>query len=187
MKLFCITGLFVFFAFTNSWNGKSFDFRLDGIVPEETGSSISREDAVDALRFHNNIRKDVGSPPLEWSEELAKYAQEWANYLAEKNNCRIAHRSTLGKADRVTGENIFRGTGKEFSALDASKAWYEEIENYTYQPIRANSGSKTGHYTQMVWKSSRKAGIGKAKCSNGSIIIVANYDPPGNVIGKNPY
>ncbi len=187
MKLFCITGLIVLFAFTNSWNGKSFDFRQDGIVPEDTGSSIRRENAVAALRFHNKVRKEVGSSPLQWSVELANYAQEWANYLAEKNNCRIAHRSTLGKADNVTGENIFWGTGKEYSVLDASRAWYEEIENYTYQPIRANSDTKTGHYTQMVWKSSRKVGIGKAKCSNGSIIIVANYNPPGNVIGEKPY
>lgn len=156
-------------------------------IPDETGSLISRDEAKAALNAHSKARNEVGNKPLEWSAELAKYAQEWADYLAEKNNCRIAHRSSLGKADRVIGENIFWGTGKKYSAEEAAKAWYSEKKDYTHQPISRHSDSKTGHYTQMVWKSTRKVGIGKAKCSNGSTIIVANYDPPGNVIGEKPY
>ena len=42
-----------------------------------------------------------------------------------------------------------------------------------------------GHFTQIVWKESKKLGIGKAQSSSGKIFVVANYDPAGN--WKNEY
>ena len=42
----------------------------------------------------------------------------------------------------------------------------------------------SGHFTQMVWKSSQKVGIGTATTKDGKMIIVANYKPPGNIIGE---
>ena len=42
----------------------------------------------------------------------------------------------------------------------------------------------SGHFTQVVWKDSKHLGVGKARSSNGKIIVVANYDPPGNFIGQ---
>ena len=41
-----------------------------------------------------------------------------------------------------------------------------------------------GHFTQVVWKNSKKLGIGKAKNKNGKTIVVANYEPAGNWIGQ---
>ncbi len=43
----------------------------------------------------------------------------------------------------------------------------------------------TGHFTQVVWKDSRDFGIGKAKTKDGKWLVVANYYPAGNLIGKN--
>lgn len=37
------------------------------------------------LRIHNELRDNHGSPPLQWSEELADLAQNWADKLAQKN------------------------------------------------------------------------------------------------------
>ena len=36
----------------------------------------------------------------------------------------------------------------------------------------------------MIWKESEELGVGRAKSKSGKIIVVANYDPPGNVIGQ---
>ena len=41
-----------------------------------------------------------------------------------------------------------------------------------------------GHFTQVVWKDSRNFGIAKARSKSGKIIVVANYDPPGNFLGQ---
>lgn len=156
-------------------------------VKELTGSRLNRTEAQAALDFHNKVRKEVASPPLEWSAEIAAYAQEWANYLAATNNCQMAHRRSLGKDTRSAGENIFWGSGLKFTALDAAEAWYSEIKDYKYRPISAQNYAKTGHYTQMIWKNTREVGIGVATCKDGAIIIVANYFPPGNFVGEKPY
>lgn len=155
-------------------------------VPASTGSKMSQADAQAALDFHNKVRKDVGSPPLVWSAELAKYAQAWAEHLT-KNGCKMKHRPEDGKWKRIYGENIFWGGSAVYNATSASEMWYNEIKDYTHGPISSSNFHKTGHYTQMVWKNSTSVGLGQATCLSGAIIIVGNYDPAGNYIGQKAY
>jgi hypothetical protein len=42
----------------------------------------------------------------------------------------------------------------------------------------------SGHFSQMVWKNSTELGIARARDQNGKVIVVANYNPPGNYIGQ---
>jgi len=62
-------------------------------------------------------------------------------------------------------------------------SWYEESSRHPFgcEP----TSTETGHFTQMVWRESREIGVGRAKApgSGGKTIVVANYDPPGNVLG----
>ncbi len=156
-------------------------------VPEKTGSKISCADAQALLDHHNKVREDVGSPPLEWSAELAEFAQEWADYLAA-TGCSMKHRPKEGKWKQKYGENIFwGGSSAYFTPLDASKSWYSEIKAYHNEAISHDNYKKFGHYTQMVWKSTTHVGVGVAICRNGAILVVANYYPPGNYIGQKPY
>ncbi len=154
-------------------------------VPSSTGSSVSQEEAQIALDYHNKVRDDVGSPALQWSTELARYAQAWANHLS--SNCKLEHRPGSGPWAQKHGENIFWGGGEEYTVKNASESWYSEIKEYKYGPLTNNNWFKTGHYTQMVWKSTTHVGIGKAICKDGSILIVANYSPSGNYMGEKPY
>src|SRR5258708_1236388 len=155
-------------------------------VPSQTGSKVSQQDAQAALDFHNKARNDVGSPPLEWSKELAKYAQAWADQLV-KENCKLKHRPHEGAWKQIHGENIFWGSADSYTARDASEDWYSEIKDYKHGPLTGSNWYATGHYTQMVWKSTTKVGIGQAVCKDGAIIIVGNYDPPGNYLGEKAY
>lgn len=156
------------------------------IVPDFTGSKVTMKEAQIALNFHNKVRADVRVIPLAWSPDLAKIAQEWADHLASQG-CDMKHRPKDGEWAQKYGENIFWGKGADYSALDASKSWYSEIEHYTYGVLNSSNWSKTGHYTQMVWKKTKQVGIAVAKCADGAIIIVANYNPPGNYMGESPY
>ena len=155
-------------------------------VPSATGSLVIKEDAQKALDFHNKVRKDVGVPALEWSPDISAFAQSWANKLAAEG-CKLEHRPASGKWAQQYGENIYFGTAKGVNTLDASKAWYSEIKDFTDGKLTVKNFAKVAHYTQMVWKTTSKIGIAKAACSSGATIIVANYSPLGNYMGQKPY
>ena len=156
------------------------------VVPAATGSKITKEDAQSALDFHNKVRNDVLVPPLEWSTELAAFAQLWANKLAA-GGCKLEHRPVNGKWAQLYGENIYFGSAATLTSLDASKAWYGEIKDFTSGKLTMENWVKVAHYTQMVWRTTTKLGIARAGCPSGATIIVANYSPMGNYMGQKPY
>jgi pathogenesis-related protein 1 len=149
--------------------------------PTALGSKISNADAQAAVEFQNSKRKDVGAPPLTWSADLAIAAQRWADHLATDMNCRLQHSG--GKY----GENLFGGSRKAYTALDASQSWYDEIKDYTPGVLTDDNWTKTGHYTQLVWSKTQRVGMGQATCKDGSTVLAAEYDPPGNYMGQKPY
>ncbi|CAH8434923.1 unnamed protein product [Heterobilharzia americana] len=67
---------------------------------------------------------------------------------------------------------------KDFTGVDATKTWYQEIEDYDFK--KENQFS-CGHFTQVLWRSTLRAGFGRAfSKDHRSIYVVGRYDPPGN-------
>ncbi|BCK56130.1 CAP domain-containing protein [Nocardia wallacei] len=70
---------------------------------------------------------------------------------------------------------------------DASvvQSWYNEIKDYNFDDPDSNMAdfSEIGHSTQVVWKGSKKIGIGAA-CSGSTAYVVVNYAPAGNTMGQ---
>jgi len=151
---------------------------------EATPPSLSPEDAQKMLALHNQVRADVGVGPLRWSEDLAHYAQQWADHLAA-TRCGLQHRPRSGKWRGDFGENLFMGTIGYYGIADAVKDWAAEKRLYPGGPYRA-SWRGVGHYTQIVWRNTRRVGCATSVCK-GNLIVVCNYDPPGNYIGEYPY
>lgn len=149
-----------------------------------TGSKLTPEEVQNLITLHTNIRAAVKVGPLTWSTELAAYAQKWADHLAA-TNCDLAHRPSSGEWKQIYGENMFAGSAKFFTVADAVKLWENEKKNYKGQAIGSGSAN-SGHYTQIVWKSTRQVGCGKAVCKD-NLIVVCNYDPQGNIAGQLPY
>ncbi|XP_071750247.1 cysteine-rich venom protein latisemin-like [Lepeophtheirus salmonis] len=158
-------------------------------------SKNNRQFAKQALDTHNKYRRNHNVPLLELSEELNKYAKEWADHLAKTD-------SFMHRPDGPYGENLFLAYGPGNTDRDGAKpvdSWYSEGNNYQYG--QSSGSSKTGdeyifipkiynyvtcmhivgHFTQIVWKDSKKLGIAKSKSISGKTIIVANYDPPGKL------
>jgi pathogenesis-related protein 1 len=147
-------------------------------APAVTGLSPQDADAVTA--YHNRVRAEVGVEPLRWSPTIAAYAQQWADQLAA-GDCQIIHRST-----NDYGENLAQGASGNYSALDAVKTWEGEKKHYRGGALSADNWERSGHYTQVVWRQTRELGCGRAVCKN-NVIVVCNYDPRGNILGRKPY
>jgi pathogenesis-related protein 1 len=157
-------------------------------ISQKNASKFSTAEVQQFLNHHNQTRSELNIPPLEWNERIAAYAQEWADYLANKKKCKMIHRYELKQNEAGYGENIFWGSSvKYFTPLDASIAWYNEKDKFNGRAITWEELPQTGHYTQMIWSSTKEIGAGKAICPSGAIIIVANYNPGGNIIGSNPF
>lgn len=125
------------------------------------------------LARHNTVRAKHCAPPLAWSAQLAEVATTWARALAHKG-CAFAHSSTQ------YGENLAAGTARVLDPARVVAMWADEVEQYDF--ARPRFSGATGHFTQVVWKSTTSVGCGKATCSSGVAIWVCNYDPPGNVM-----
>jgi hypothetical protein len=59
--------------------------------------------------------------------------------------------------------------------------WYDEIAQYRFPD--GGFSMKTGHFTQVVWRGSRRVGCGHSQCK-GMDILVCEYDPAGNWEGQ---
>lgn len=64
--------------------------------------------------------------------------------------------------------------------MKVCQIWYSEISNFDF--VKPNWSSNSGHFSQMIWKSTKDIGIGLAS-SNGRFYIVSQYSPPGNILG----
>ncbi len=135
------------------------------------------------LAEHNRYRARVGVAPLTWSDRLAKGAQRWAATIAALDQMR--HSGTAG-----VGENLAYWSGTNASLRTMIGLWERE-ESY-FRPGTFPSVSRTGnwlsvaHYTQMVWRGTKKVGCGLG--NNGSTdFLVCWYSPRGNYIGQVPY
>jgi pathogenesis-related protein 1 len=124
---------------------------------------------------HNAARAKNCAAPLTWSPQLAKIAQSWAEQLKAKG-CVFGH-----SGNNKYGENLAAGT---IGALDPESTvamWYDEIKLYKFPD--GGFSMQTGHFTQLVWTTTRQVGCGHVQCK-GNDIYVCNYDPPGNFEGE---
>lgn len=144
-------------------------------------TALSQDEISIILERHNHWRADVGvNEKLVWSEEMATLAADWAKQLKQKK-CGFEHRP-----DNKYGENLFMGTSGYYGAKDVVDSWASEKADYSYRRNKCKPGKMCGHYTQIIWQTTKKVGCAKINC-NGYDIWVCNYDPPGNWIGEKPY
>ncbi|CAF3322744.1 unnamed protein product [Rotaria socialis] len=140
------------------------DQSLSGLLQKrQSFTDAQRQFQKQALDAHNVYRARHCAQPLVLDDALSRSAQNYAQKLASTNS--------------------FQHSGTQGVGATAVKLWYDEIKQYNF-----NSGgfsSATGHFTQVVWKGSRKLGMGVAYSNGGrSAYVVAQYTPPGNYMGR---
>jgi len=134
-----------------------------------------------ALDAHNQLRARHCAAPLVLDNTLNQKAQAYAQYLASNN--RFEH------SNNGYGENLYMmSSSASLAGLHGNKgtqSWYDEIKDYSFN--RPGFTMATGHFTQVVWKGTKRLGCGVAYAnSDRKAVVVCNYDPPGNYQGQFP-
>ncbi len=133
------------------------------------------------LDIHNHERAVFKLPPLVWNETLAADAKDWAEYLAAgKASGKITHCVFVPGWEQIKscthheGENIEWGTHSPtiLALAQSAGAWVNE--------------KPTGHYLQLVSKTTKSVGCGAATTTmkgvnydNNTDILSCRYYPPG--------
>lgn len=132
------------------------------------------------LETHNDARRDFGSKPLRWSDDLAADARAYAKVMARTGKFDHSPASTR----RGVGENLWMGTDRTFTASDMIGAFVGEKRYFKPGkfPDVSNTGNwvNVGHYTQVVWPWTEEVGCAVAS-NGGHEYLVCRYRPTGNI------
>ena len=136
-----------------------------------------------------------------WNWRLASEAQQWASKCTRgaktaTNPTGFAHCSSVtpNQCDGA-GENLAVFWGTVPTPKQVVDLWYDEVKymelgNRGYKEPQNGqvNGHTVGHFTQMVWWSSKALGCGEATCSDpehGQVtLFVCRYSPQGNIAGQ---
>ena len=173
------------------------------------------------LAAHNAARKVVGVEPVAWSDELGEVARQW---LGEQHDQLIEKAKEAWAEGRIVlpdhrtddkyGENIAGWAGSKVPGAERAVTWWLEEKKafdklnadgeYTFGDEKEKTETDAegnerplvvGHYTQMVWRTTRRLGAAKLTFQladdrghvRSYLAVVCNYDPAGNVDGKKPF
>ncbi|HEX5227519.1 MAG TPA: CAP domain-containing protein [Bryobacteraceae bacterium] len=162
----------IFVAFTLICGAEWHHTSITNHIPEPAAALPG-----DILAAHNAVRERLDLTPLRWSDHLTAYAQEWANQLLHEGQ--FHHRS-----HPKYGENLFEIDGPRATPANVVDIWAAEERDYSYRTNTCRG--MCGHYTQLIWSTTREVGCAVARDANREV-WVCNYDPPGNWLGERPY
>ena len=169
-------------------------------LPLLLSAEFIKIDEQKILNIHNELRAKHFNAPLKYSKKLEKSSEKWAKHLGVEEGCKMIH------SHNGNGENIFwqsaliykskKSTDKKWTItrnskeVDAStpvKSWYNEIKFYNYDKNICKKDEMCGHYTQVIWKSTKEVGCAAYQCGDKSQVWVCQYHPAGNIIGLKPF
>lgn len=172
---------------------------LTHVIFSANAYALSVPDQQKILQIHNKYRQSVKVPAISWSNKLAQSSQRYANQLAQRG-CIMEHSGI-----KNIGENIYWASAEtrtvtssdgkvtKFSrpqnihGQDVVEVWGNEKQHFDYASNSCLPNKLCGHYTQMIWRTTKQVGCAKSACSDGGQIWVCHYSPPGNYVGQKPY
>lgn len=144
-----------------------------------TGAALHADTIRELLKSHNDVRAHRQIPPLQWSPRLADEAHAWAERLS-------AMGALQHDRSRRIGQNLFVSYNEAKRPSFVVGKWAEESQFYDERRFRCAAGEVCGHFTQIIWRSTKQLGCGVADGKNGEF-WVCFYSPPGNIVGEKPY
>lgn len=168
---------------------------------------------------HTAARKPLAVDPLTWSDALAAEALESLQQQQETLIRAAQDGWATGqiplpthRTDHKYGENIAAWAGSSRPPAERAVAlWLREKSVFnllnslgSYRvgdelpsiaaPEKEHQPLIVGHYTQLIWRSTRQLGAAQLTfdladdhATRHYVAIICNYDPPGNRYGERPY
>ncbi|QGP77654.1 CAP domain-containing protein [Sphingobium sp. CAP-1] len=139
------------------------------------------------LDMHNGERDALDLPDLEWDDALADDAARYALDMARTGLFR--HSPRTGRAI-PSGENLWMGPRRLYGYAVMVGSFLDERRLFRPDgklPNLSTTGrwQDVGHYTQMIWRGTRKVGCALGEGANYDY-LVCRYFPAGNAFGKGP-
>jgi len=107
--------------------------------------------------------------------------------------CSWKHGHPSHNLPAAPGQNLYATSGQSVNLTAAIQhSWYAS-EKVHYDYDSQGCSGVCGHYTQIVWATSRQVGCAVHRCRpltglyDSGTYLVCNYYPPGNVRGQRPY
>ncbi|XP_043286675.1 venom allergen 5-like [Venturia canescens] len=171
-------------------------------------ATLSELEKDKILHFHNSVRLMVaeghhtqGNPGpqpgseylnhLEWDDELATVAQDWAN------QCQNSKGGKLVIEGKELGQNFVMIISHSFwEPDDMVESWKLEMENFDHHLVSSYKDplpteESYRNYTQMVWGKTTHVGCGIVYSITDDDLhqsnLVCNYAPRGNIVGEPVY
>lgn len=178
------------------------------ISPEAVDSGRNIKNMIPTILAEHNLCRKASSKKLrnlEWDNNLAAFAQSYADKLMRKKPPGLKHSShkdrlaISGWKEQWVGENLGYAMDSRWklntniadlktAVRQTIRSWCDEKHYYNYAKNTCKRGKACGHYTQVVWQETTKVGCGIAISKDGTkYILVCNYGPGGNLSGVKPY
>jgi len=144
-----------------------------GMAPAPPAGAVGAYDDAfnqEMVAAHNSYRATKGLPPLAINTYLAEQAA-----LQAANG--FYHQNCYGV---LCGQNLCSGAT---SAQQCADLWWAEGESvgYSCPVVTMSNFGNIGHYTQMVWKTTKLVGCAY---NTDTQVIACNYNPTGNYVGS---
>ena len=170
MKQFLLLLLIVFVSTKNLRNLDDFNFE-----------SFYNE----LILKHNILRAKHNSPSLTRLDDLAELAKVTLDGCIAAGT--LVHSGTSYNGQWM-GQNLHLSSYPP-TADSVLNGWYtKEEKNYDYDTGKSANGGVVGHFTQVVWKSSKQIGCAVKTGAWGnyanSYYVCCNYFPGGNWVGE---
>ena len=133
---------------------------------------------------HLELRENHGCSrsDFEIEEQLNEMAQKYIKKLIDEvNEANDIIFNNYTYENDVLGENIYI-SDELLKPDEICDKWYSEIKYYKYNDNKKFQ-KNTSHFTQIVWKSTKKVGF-CYKINNKRIYVVALYYPAGNIFSQ---
>lgn len=170
-------------------------------APCEQTITASPDEQTAILAIHNRERTAVGTPNLVWSASLAADAATYLDKMVAQNGGMIFSSDPPGAPDGSMlrhDPNIPSGQGENLAFKADAASRVNNVNTPSVESLLQGWVKEKpylgGHYTQMVWKTTKEVGCatatvrGMTQGMHGvAVYLNCRYSPPGNFVGQKPF